>query len=668
MNKKAVWILFPKICLATGLVMSGCLVPPGQQGLTRVDLKPCIAPMTPVKAMHTRKDISWPTAACRQTAADLLSRMTLEQKIAQMAQPDRMQLHNEHDLGTFGIGSLLNGGSSDPNTGNDPLSWAKMTATGHYFALENDLKIPLLYGVDAVHGNNNVLNAVIFPHNIGLGATRNPALVERVGRAAAEEIAAVGVDWTFSPVFAAARDERWGRTYEAFGETPELAGELGAAMVRGLQGTPLGSAKPSVLACAKHFAGDGGTENGLDQGDTKGDMASFKKIHIAPYKAAVEAGVGSVMASYSSLNGVRMHCHGQALTDILKTELGFNGFVVSDWEAVEKLPGSYKDQIAGAVNGGVDMVMAPRSYTSLMNTIESLVPDKISEERINDAVGRILSVKCELGMFRPDYFPADGIRTDLLDMLGSVEHRQVARAAVSESLVLLKNEMDTLPLSKNLKRIVVSGRNADDLGHQCGGWTISWQGSTGTVTKGTTVLKAIKNALSPTGQGAEVVFSEDGSRAKPGDIALAVIGEAPYAEGNGDRKDLALSNEDMKLIDRLKQSGAKVVTILISGRPLILDTALDNSDAFIAAWLPGTEGDGIADVLFGDVAPKGKLPHTWPRTMEQIPINVGDAGYDPLFPFGFGLTYGEPPPIATDVTPAEPAVDTDQATESEAQN
>lgn len=632
-------------------LMFGCLAPPGLQGRLSLDIKPCIPPSTPVVPMHLQADISWPSAACRQTASRLLSKMTLKQKIAQMAQPDRMQLHNEHDIGTFGIGSVLNGGSSDPNGGNSASSWAEMVGIGHALALEGEHNIPLLYGVDAVHGHNNVKGAVIFPHNIGLGATWDPDLVEMVGRAAAEEIAATGIDWTFSPVLAAARDERWGRTYEAFGETPELAEKLGAAMIRGLQGAPLGSASPSVLACAKHFAGDGGTKNGLDQGDAQGDTASFKKLHIDQYKAAVDAGVGSVMASYSSFNGVKMHCHGPILTDILKNELGFNGFVVSDWEAVERLPGSFKKQVASAVNGGVDMIMAPRSYAALINTIKSLVPDKIPEERIDDAAGRILSVKCELGMFRPDYFPQGGIRKDLLGKVGSRAHRQVAREAVQKSLVLLKNKNNTLPLSKELSRIVVSGRNADDLGHQCGGWTISWQGSTGAVTQGTTVLKAVKNVLSPTGRGADVIFSENGSAAKAGDIAIAVIGEAPYAEGNGDRKDLTLGKNDLKLLARLKQSGATVVAILISGRPMVLDTAIDNADAFIAAWLPGTEGDGIADVLFGDAAPQGKLPHTWPRSMAQIPINIGDVAYDPLFPYGFGLTYDEKQAPAKDNAP-----------------
>ncbi len=619
-------------------VVAGCIVPPGQGGgLAMKDVKPCVKPQSPPSVMHTQSDISWPTSACRQKAAELLSKMTLEQKVAQMVQPDRMQLQNEHDIGTFGLGSVLNGGSSDPNTGNDPLSWTRHVAIGHMAAEEGALKIPLLYGIDAVHGNNNVKDTVVFPHNIGLGASRDAALVEKVGRAAAEEIAATGIDWTFSPVFAAARDERWGRTYEAFGETPNLAAEMGAAMVRGLQGDPLGSVYPSVLACAKHFAGDGGTENGIDQGDAKGDPETFKKLHTAQYKAAVDAKVGSVMASFSSLSGVKMHCNGPMLTDLLKRELGFNGFVVSDWEAVERLPGSYKDQVEGAINGGVDMVMAPRSYTGFMNTLKNLVPDRVPAERIDDAAGRILAVKCEFGMFKADYFPKSGVRQDLFDKIGSDEHRQVARQAVAESLVLLKNEKNALPISKDLKRIVVSGKNADDLGNQCGGWTISWQGSSGAITRGTTVLKAIKKALSPTGQGAEVIFSEDGAQAKPGDTAVVVIGETPYAEGNGDRKDLALDAEDRKVVKRLKENGATVVVILFSGRPMILDSALEDADAFVAAWLPGTEGDGIADVLFGDKPFIGKLPHSWPRSMAQIPINEGDANYDPLFPFGFGL-------------------------------
>jgi beta-glucosidase len=635
------------VCSATAAVFlaGGCLLPPGAVSLEIEEVGECIPPKSTVVPMHTREDIDWPTKACRQRVSKLMAEMSLEEKIGQMVQPDRGQLRNDFDLGTYHIGSVLNGGDSDPPGGNDLMSWAKMVAIGHQRSLDSKHRIPSLYAVDAVHGHNNVRDTVIFPHNIGLGCTRNPELMERVGRAAAEEIAATGIDWTLAPVLAAARDERWGRTYEAFGETPELAAELGAAMIRGLQGDRLGEGNPSVLACAKHFAGDGGTTNGIDRGNAEGEMAVLKQIHAVQYKAAVAAGVGSVMASYSRVNTIKMHCHGPLLTDTLKGEYGFNGFVVSDWEAVEKLPGGFKAQVAAAVNAGIDMVMAPKSYTGLINAIEKQVPDTIPAERVDDAVGRILSVKCELGMLDPGYFPRDGagnltFNEALLNQVGSRAHREVARQAVRESLVLLKNENRVLPLAKNLKKIVVAGRNADDLGHQCGGWTISWQGSTGAITRGTTILKAIKNAISPTGQGTEVVYSEGGSGAEDADVGVVVIGEGPYAELNGDRRDLTLGEEDLEAVRTVKAAGIPVVVILISGRPMILESALDDADAFIAAWLPGTEGDGVADVLFGDHPPAGKLGHSWPRNMEQIPINVGDAEYDPLFPYGYGLTFG----------------------------
>ena len=662
------------VMLVGGALLDGCLMPQGPVTPEMADVGDCIPPETRVVPMHTRSDIDWPTAACRAKVTGLMAKMSLREKIGQMVQPDRSQLRDEADLGADDIGSVLSGGSTDPNRGNDLQSWTDYVAVGHRRSLENDLGIPALYAVDAVHGHNNVQGAVIFPHNIGLGCTRNPSLVERIGRVTAEEVAATGVDWTFAPVIAAARDERWGRTYEAFGETPELGAELGAAMIRGLQGERLGKGAPSVLACAKHFAGDGGTVGGIDRGNTEGDMATIRKLHIDQYKAAIEAGVGTVMASYSRINTVKMHCYGPLLTDTLKGEFGFNGFVVSDWEAVERLPGNFKAQLASAVNAGIDMVMAPKSYTAVIDAIEGMTGDEIPAARVADAVGRILSVKCELGMLAPDYFKRDSagnILADktLLEKVGSKEHREVARQAVRESLVLLKNENDLLPLRKDLQKIVVAGRNADDLGHQCGGWTISWQGSTGAVTQGTTVRKAIQKVLSPTSQGAEVVFSENGSAAQPGDIAVAVIGEAPYAEGNGDRKDLTVSKEDRDTVRKLKEQGARVITVLISGRPMILDSVLDDSDAILAAWLPGTEGDGIADILFG-ASPTGKLPHSWPRSMAQIPINIGDKAYDPLFPYGFGLTYGKteqaPQPAENQDIDTDTNTDTDEIVNKDA--
>jgi beta-glucosidase len=661
MKSSARFVWMPLICLPLVWVAS-CLIPsaPSSPGMEAVG--DCVLPKSAVKAMHERADIDWPTPRCRQKAGELLSRMSLKDKIAQMVQPDRAALQRELDLASLGIGSVLAGGSSDPTGGNSARSWADMIGRIHGISLKNDHRIPVLFGVDAVHGHNNVVNAVIFPHNIGLGCTRNPALVERVGRITALELVATGADWTFAPVMAAARDERWGRTYEAFGETPELAAELGAAMIRGLQGNVLGEGDAPVLACAKHYAGDGGTRGGRDRGNTEGAPGDIAKVHLNQFRSAVAAGVGSIMASYSSVNTVKMHCHGPLLTDTLKQEMGFNGFVVSDWEAIDKLPGRrYKEQVASAINGGIDMIMAPRSYEGFIGTVAALVPDDIPEARIDDAAGRILSIKCELGMLDSGYLAPDGSRADALDRgllaeVGSREHRAVARQAVRESLVLLKNQGGVLPLEKDLSRIHVAGKNADDLGYQCGGWTISWQGTGGDITAGTTVLDAIRNKVSPTGQGPEVTYSLDGGGAEGARVGIAVIGEKPYAEINGDRKDLRLKDEDLEVVNRLKAAGLPVVVILISGRPMILDEVLDKADALVAAWLPGTEGDGIADVLFGDYPPKGRLSHSWPRNMDQIPINVGDSDYDPLFPYGFGLIYDEAPAKkADDSSTSDPA-------------
>jgi beta-glucosidase len=491
-------------------------------------------------------------------------------------------------------------------------------------ALETRLRIPLLYGVDAVHGHNNVRGAVIFPHNIGMGATRDAALVEEAARITGLEVAATGIDWTFSPVIAVPRDERWGRTYEGFGETPELVAEMGAAAVRGYQ--------QNILACAKHYLADGGTQGGRDQGNAAIDEATLRAIHLPGYRAAVDAGVDSIMVSFSSWNGQKMHGNSYLLTTVLKGELGFSGFLVSDWAAIDQLPGDYSTQVETAINAGLDMIMVPYQYQEFIGTLTSLARSgRVPMSRIDDAVGRILRKKFARGLF--DRPLAD---RSLLASVGSAEHRAVARRAVRESLVLLKNDGRTLPLSKGLTRIHVAGKNANDVGSQCGGWTITWQGSTGAITTGTTILEAVRATVSA---GTTVSSDRDGSGAAGADAAIVVIGETPYAEGWGDRIDLALGTDDQAAVARVAQAGVPTVVVLISGRPMILGGVLDASDAFVAAWLPGTEGQGVADVLFGDYAPTGKLPHSWPRSMAQIPINWGDLDYDPLFPYGYGLSY-----------------------------
>ena len=562
--------------------------------------------------------------------------MTLEEKIGQMVQADMNALKDKADVQKYFLGSVLSGGSSDPSD-NRIETWRKAVEEFEACALKTRLRIPIIYGVDAVHGHNNVDGAVVFPHNIGLGATRNPALVEKAARVTALEMLGTGVRWTFAPCVAVARDERWGRTYESYGESPELASELGAAAIRGFQGNNLAD-PTSVLACAKHYLGDGGTSGGVDQGNVVCDEATLRRLHLAPYAAAVKAGVGSVMVSFSSWNGNKMHGNKYLITDVLKGELGFQGLVVSDWAGIDQLSPDFKVCIEASLNAGLDMIMIPNgpgqrnSYVDFIRLTKELIAEgKISQSRVDDAVRRILRVKAQMGLFDRSEVVTD---PGLTAAIGSLEHRQVARECVRQSLVLLKNNNHALPLSKQAKRLHVAGKAADDLGMQCGGWTVDWQGRTGAVTRGgTTLLAAIRRAVA---SGTEITYSADASGAKGADAVIVVVGELPYAEGQGDRKDLSLSPEDLALVARAREAGAPVVTLLFSGRPLILGPVLEQSEAFIAAWLPGTEGQGLADVLFGDHKPTGKLPHTWPRSNDQLP---GTIAANPLFPCGYGLTY-----------------------------
>jgi len=564
----------------------------------------------------------------------LLAKMTLDEKIGQMVQVDSGALKDRADVKKYFLGSVLSGGGSDP-ADNRPETWLNYVNSFQAEARQTRLKIPLLYGIDAVHGNNNILGAVIFPHHVGLGATHDPALVEKAERVTAEEVADTGINWAFAPCIAVSRDIRWGRSYESFGQSAEQVAELGAAGIKGFQGDKLG--RKSVLACAKHFAGDGGTENGKDQGNTVCDEATFRAVYLAPYAAAIKAGAGSIMVSFSSWNGEKMHGNKHLMTDILKDEMGFQGFLVSDWAAIDQLGPDYKTDIETSINAGLDMVMIPagpgegNNYMDFIADLKDLVASgKVPEARVDDAARRILQVKYQMGLFdRKAAKPA------LTAGIGSPAHREVARECVRESLVLLKNSNHILPLKKNLKSIAVVGKAADDLGMQCGGWTIDWQGKTGEVTTGgTTLLAAIKKTA---GAGTKVTFSADGSDLKAADAVVVVIGEEPYAEMKGDRQDLRLSPADADLIARAKATGAPVVTVLYSGRPLVLGPALEQSDAFVAAWLPGTEGLGLTDVLFGENAPSGKLPRLWPANNEQL--SVDHVTGQPLFPAGYGLTY-----------------------------
>ncbi|MFC1642450.1 glycoside hydrolase family 3 protein, partial [Myxococcota bacterium] len=594
-----------------------------------------------------------PSPACVDRVATLLSSMSLRQKAAQMVQADSAA-EDPAAVANLQLGSILSGGGSDP-TDDSAQAWRDLVQG--YEAQAAGFGIPLLYGVDAVHGHNNVSGAVIFPHNIGLGATRNPELLREIGRVTAREMRGTSIDWTFAPTLAVARDERWGRTYESYSEVPELVAQMGVAMLEGLQGTRLGGPE-SVLGCAKHFAGDGATSGGEDQGDVELDDIAFRRLAVDPYQPLINAGVGSIMVSYSRLQGTRMSAQSTWLTDVLKGEMGFRGFLISDWAAVQQLPGGSNalfargptaTQVATAVNAGIDMIMEPYAAGDVVDMLEAAVTaeegDYIAESRIDSAVTRILTVKCELGMLEPGYdFGSDA---ELLSQIGSEPHRKVARQAVRESLVLLKNEGSVLPLPKTV-RVHVAGSGADSLQRQCGGWTIDWQGlgvvgeqETPGTTTGTTILQGIHAAL---GVG-NVSYSLDGNDV-PSDVdyGIVVMSEAPYAEGKGDEPDLDLDvvTPDVAALNNLSAAGVPVVVVLLSGRPLIIGPYLDRAESWIAAWLPGTEGAGVADVLFGDYGPTGRLSHDWPRTASQIPINVGDSDAEddpPLYPFGYGLSY-----------------------------
>jgi len=549
-------------------------------------------------------------------------------------QVDSDALKDKSAVEKYFLGSVLSGGTSDPTGGNSVSAWRNWAADFQSEALKTRLKIPIIYGIDAVHGHNNILGATIFPHHIGMGATRDAKLVQRAEQVTAEETAGTGIRWAFAPCVAVVQDERWGRTYEGYSDNPKLAAELGAAATIGLQGKKLSRDPASVLACVKHYVGDGGTTEGIDQGDTVCDEATLRKLFLPPYIAAIKAGAGSIMVSYSSWNGVKMHGNRYLLTDVLKNELGFRGFLVSDWAAIDQLSPDYKHDVEQSINAGLDMVMIPNgpgkanNYVEFIDDLKALVAEgKVPQSRIDDAVRRVLRIKFEMGLFE-----STAIDAKLTAAIGSPEHRAVAREAVRKSLVLLKNENHALPLSKKIKTLAVVGAAADDLGIQCGGWTIDWQGTRGNVTAGTTILAAIRQTVSLE---TKVVFSPDASNLQNADAVIAVVGELPYAEMKGDRKNLDLPAEDAALVAKANMRGVPVVTVLLSGRPLVLNRALADSSAFVAAWLPGTEGLGVTDVLFGDYKFTGKLPRSWPRSSEHL--RTGDTAEKPLFEFGYGL-------------------------------
>jgi beta-glucosidase len=561
----------------------------------------------------------------------LLAQMTLDEKIGQMTQVRHFDDTSIEEIRTKFIGSIIH--TQGPTPGNNAAEWQAKFTELQKIALSTRLGIPMFFGVDAVHGQNTYAGATIFPHNIGLGATRNPKLVENAAAITALEARATGFNWVFSPCVAIPYNEKWGRVYEAFSESTEITTELARASVRGHQGAP--GQPVSLIATAKHFIGDGATDSGVEGGNTTLSQEEVLERLLPPYRAAVEAGVGSVMASFNSLNGVPMHAHRAMITDVLKKSLKFDGIVVSDWKAYSRFGGN------DVINAGVDVVMAVEGdfHMYVEGVRNGVLSGIIPIERIDDAVRRVLKQKFRIGLF-DNPFPD----LTLISTIGTQAHRAVARQAVRESLVLLKNENNVLPLKRNAK-IAVVGEFGNNSGLQSGGWTINWQGMTESYAGATTLLQGIRKFSTQ-----EVVYDPTGNvDSDLIDVAVVVVGETPYAEFMGDiggvmnKYQLTLTEEHQKLIDSYTAKGIKTVVVLISGRPLVVTKQLAQADAFVAAWFPGSEGDGLAEVLFGEYDFTGKLPHSWPKSVEdyhgKYGPNVWDNTIEPLFPLGFGLNY-----------------------------
>ena len=585
---------------------------------------------------------------------DLLSRMTLEEKIGQMTQVSKDSIRAK-DVTLYAIGAILSAGGGAP-ANNSVAGWAEMVNGFQEAALATRLSIPLIYGVDAVHGHGNLSGATIFPHQVGLGATRNPDLLYRIGQATADEMLATGIPWNFAPVVAAPLDIRWGRTYEAYSEDPALVTEMALAYMDGLQSVPEGEAafpgqRIRVLATPKHYLGDGGTAWGtsttdqysLDQGDMRLEENLVRAWFLPPYQAVVDQGARSIMPSYSSWQGEKMHASSYWLTDVLRGELGFAGFLISDLNAINQIDENFYQAVVKSINAGVDMSMISSDYKGFISVMTRAVEaGDIQPERVDEAVRRILTVKFELGLFdRPFADP------ELASVVGSDAHRELARQAVRESLVLLKNEGDVLPLAKDLETIFVAGLGADNIGIQSGGWTIRWQGAFGPIQPGTTFLQGIQALVSDQ---TRVEYDASGEFEGRADAAIVVVGEMPYAEGQGDRADLHLSEKEIEMIERVRAVSDRLIVVIVSGRPLIITEQLPLADAWVAAWLPGTEGAGVADVLFGDFPFTGRLPFTWPRSMDQIPIHLHNAAEmtecaGPLFSLGYAAGPDSPDPL-----------------------
>ncbi|XP_028758116.1 uncharacterized protein LOC114717186 isoform X2 [Neltuma alba] len=581
---------------------------------------------------------------------DLLKRMTLEEKLGQMTQIERVNATPEV-MKKYFIGSVLSGGGSAPAPQASPQTWVQMVNDIQNGALSTRLGIPMVYGIDAVHGHNTVYKATIFPHNVGLGVTRDPVLIKKIGKATALEVRATGIQYAFAPCIAVCRDPRWGRCYESYSEDPSIVRTM-TEIIPGLQGdipgnsrkgVPFVAGNNKVAACAKHFVGDGGTNKGINENNTILSFDGLLSIHMPAYYDSVIKGVSTVMISYSSWNGKKMHANKDLVTGFLKNKLRFRGFVISDWEGIDRITSpphaNYTYSVLAGVSAGIDMIMVPYAFTEFIDDLTYLVKKNfIPMSRIDDAVSRILKVKFIMGLFENPH-----AELSLANQLGSKAHRELAREAVRKSLVLLKNgksaDKHVLPLPKKTGKILVAGSHADNLGYQCGGWTITWQGLGGNnLTVGTTILDAVKQAVDSE---TEVIYNEKPDenflKSNKFSYAIAVVGEHPYAETHGDSLNLTIAEPGPSTINNVCES-VKCIVVLITGRPVVIKPYLSKIDALVAAWLPGTEGQGVADLLFGDYGFTGKLARTWFKTVDQLPMNVGDKHYDPLFPFGFGLT------------------------------
>ncbi|MFV3073195.1 glycoside hydrolase family 3 protein [Niveispirillum fermenti] len=618
------------------------------------------APASQASLLHPEK---WPKGgtprlidpAIEKKIDALMARMSLEEKVGQTIQGDISTITPE-DLRKYPLGSILAGGNSGP-FGDDrapPKDWLEAADQFYRVSMEERpgrTPIPVIFGVDAVHGHGNLGAATIFPHNIALGATRDRDLLRRTGEVTAREMAATGIDWTFAPALSVVRDDRWGRSYEGYSEDPEIVADYAGAVVEGIQGV-IGSKDfmkaGRTVATAKHFLADGGTEGGRDQGDARISEDELIRLHNAGYPPAIDAGVLTIMTSFSSWQGVKHHGNKQLMTDVLKDRMGFNGFIVGDWNAHDQVPGCTKYDCPASLIAGLDMYMAADSWQRLYeNTLAQAKDGTIPMARLDDAVRRILRVKFHSGLFDK---PAPKDRKDVppLSELGKADNRAVAREAVAKSLVLLKNQGGILPLSPGA-RVLVAGDGADNIGKQSGGWTISWQGTGNRNDEfpgATSILGGIREVVGQ--NGGKVEYDVAGNFKTRPDVAIVVFGEEPYAEFQGDVETLEYQpgdKSDLALLRRLKAQGIPTVAVFLSGRPLWVNPEINASDAFVAAWLPGSEGGGIADVLFADKAGKvrhdfhGKLSFSWPRTAAQTPLNRGDANYNPLFAYGFGLTY-----------------------------